>query len=523
MRWGKVIDHDRCIGCHACSVACKQENGVPLGSFRTWVKYVEKGTFPEVRRHFAVLRCNQCENPPCVAICPTSAMYRRPDGIVDFDSEQCIGCKGCIQACPYDAIYIDPDSQTAAKCHFCAHRVEKGLEPACVTACPERALLVGDLDDATSVVSQIVARAAVRVRKPELGTRPKVFYKGVDEVCLTPDAARRPSETMWGDGRSLPLYEQPPERRVPVAPGAAGGTSAQALVAYDVPREETPWGWKISAYMLAKGIGAGSLIVGGTFALLTGALPAVPAILAVLFLAITSALLVWDLKRPERFLKILFRPQWRSWLVRGTYCILAAVLVALTWLALGFERGGPSRGEASIVGALAILTGIGAAGYTAFLLGQARGRAFWQSTLLLPHLVIQAFAAGTATLIVLDFQVKEGWLAAFLLGAIVMDTLAILSELYSHVGTEDARQAARVLTQGRLKDALLMGVWGPRFLALLALVAYFAISVLAPPARTYGPQQTNLYLPAVAAAFTLVGLGAWDHLYIVAGQDPPLS
>jgi formate-dependent nitrite reductase membrane component NrfD len=310
---------------------------------------------------------------------------------------------------------------------------------------------------------------------------------------------------------------------VPVAPGAAGGTSAQALVAYDVPREETPWGWKISAYMLAKGIGAGSLIVGGTFALLTGALPAVPAILAVLFLAITSALLVWDLKRPERFLKILFRPQWRSWLVRGTYCILAAVLVALTWLALGFERGGPSRGEASIVGALAILTGIGAAGYTAFLLGQARGRAFWQSTLLLPHLVIQAFAAGTATLIVLDFQVKEGWLAAFLLGAIVMDTLAILSELYSHVGTEDARQAARVLTQGRLKDALLMGVWGPRFLALLALVAYFAISVLAPPARTYGPQQTNLYLPAVAAAFTLVGLGAWDHLYIVAGQDPPLS
>src|SRR5580704_7206219 len=163
MRWGKVIDQDRCIGCHACSVACKQENGVALGSFRTWVKYVEKGTFPEVRRHFAVLRCNQCDNPPCVAICPTTAMYRRPDGIVDFDSDRCIGCKGCIQACPYDAIYMDPDSDTAAKCHFCAHRIEKGLEPACVTACPERALLVGDIDDVLSEVSGIVARSNVRV------------------------------------------------------------------------------------------------------------------------------------------------------------------------------------------------------------------------------------------------------------------------------------------------------------------------------------------------------------------------
>ena len=136
MLWGKLIDHDRCIGCHACSVACKAENDVPLGVFRTWVKTVEKGAGTAAKRHFGVMRCNQCENAPCVEICPTAAMFRRPDGIVDFDSTICIGCKGCIQACPYDAIYLDPTTQTAAKCNFCAHRVEVGLEPACVSACP---------------------------------------------------------------------------------------------------------------------------------------------------------------------------------------------------------------------------------------------------------------------------------------------------------------------------------------------------------------------------------------------------
>ena len=111
MRYGFVIDHRKCIGCHACTVACKEENRVPLGSFRTWVKYVEKGTFPDTRRYFSVLRCNHCDDAPCVTICPTVALYRRPDGIVDFDNRRCIGCKSCMQACPYDALYIDPDHQ----------------------------------------------------------------------------------------------------------------------------------------------------------------------------------------------------------------------------------------------------------------------------------------------------------------------------------------------------------------------------------------------------------------------------
>src|SRR6266568_42227 len=146
-RWVKVIDQDRCIGCHACTTACKSENEVPLGVTRTYVKSAEVGAFPQVRRAFQVTRCNQCADAPCVAACPTQAMYRRPDGIVDFDKQICVGCKACIAACPYDAIFINPEDNSAEKCNLCAHRLEIGLEPACVTVCPTEAILVGDLND----------------------------------------------------------------------------------------------------------------------------------------------------------------------------------------------------------------------------------------------------------------------------------------------------------------------------------------------------------------------------------------
>ncbi|MBL4845273.1 MAG: 4Fe-4S dicluster domain-containing protein, partial [Planctomycetes bacterium] len=199
--WGKLIDHDKCIGCHACSVACKSENEVPLGSFRTWVKQVEKGEGLSAQRHFGVLRCNQCEDAPCVAICPTGAMHRRDNGIIDFEKDICIGCKGCIQACPYDAIYMDPVSNTAAKCNFCAHRIEVNLEPACVAVCPTGALVVSDLEDPDSPVARAAARSATSVRKPELGTRPKVFYKGADQSVLDPRAASRPLQGYWGASR----------------------------------------------------------------------------------------------------------------------------------------------------------------------------------------------------------------------------------------------------------------------------------------------------------------------------------
>ncbi len=218
MRYGFVIDQRKCIGCHACTVACKEENQVPLGVNRTWVKYIEKGVFPDTRRYFSVMRCNHCDNAPCVTICPTVALYRRPDGIVDFDGDRCIGCKSCMQACPYDALYIDPETKTAAKCHYCAHRVESGLEPACVVVCPVQAIVPGDLDDPHSTISRLVASQQTQVRKPEQGTRPKLYYLGAEAAALTPDMQERRGGFVFSQVGSIPSPGQPNR---PAAPAIA--------------------------------------------------------------------------------------------------------------------------------------------------------------------------------------------------------------------------------------------------------------------------------------------------------------
>ena len=202
MNFGFVIDNRKCIGCHACTVACKAEHEVPVGVNRTWVKYIEKGTFPDTRRLFSVMRCNHCADAPCVEICPVTALFTRKDGIVDFDNRRCIGCKSCTQACPYDAIYMQPDDHTAAKCNYCTHRVDIGLEPACVNVCPEHAIVSGDMDNPETEISQLLARETVSVRKPEKGTKPKLFYIDGDKASLDPTAANPDTDYMWSSQSS---------------------------------------------------------------------------------------------------------------------------------------------------------------------------------------------------------------------------------------------------------------------------------------------------------------------------------
>jgi Fe-S-cluster-containing dehydrogenase component len=192
MRLGFLVDLDNCMGCKACEVACKAENEVPVNSWRLRVKYVDSGVYPDAKRSFTPMRCNHCENAPCERVCPVSALHYLPNGIVNVDKDRCIGCAACMMACPYGAIYMDPETNTADKCTYCAHRVEGGLEPACVVACPTEANIFGDLDEPGSKLSQYIAsHRDVRVRKPEKGTKPKHFYTGGGANHLEPLASKR--------------------------------------------------------------------------------------------------------------------------------------------------------------------------------------------------------------------------------------------------------------------------------------------------------------------------------------------
>lgn len=192
MQLGFLVDLHLCMGCKGCEIACKVENEVPLSTWRLRVKYVDVGTFPETKRTFTPLRCNHCANAPCERICPVSALHYLDNGIVNIDKERCIGCAGCVMACPYGAIYIDPQTQTADKCTYCAHRIASSMMPACVVACPVEANIFGDLDDPMSNISQYIqSHRDVRVRKPEKGTNPHHYYVGSSEVHLNPLASER--------------------------------------------------------------------------------------------------------------------------------------------------------------------------------------------------------------------------------------------------------------------------------------------------------------------------------------------
>ena len=176
-KFGIVIDASRCIDCKACMVACKVENRVPQGAWRTWIRplwNLERGGKSE----FQPRQCMQCDDPPCVAACPVDATWKGPDGIVVIDAVRCIGCGNCIPACPYGARYRDSVRQVADKCDFCRRRLARGEEPACVVTCPTKARVFGDLHDPQSRVSRILKEEKlVRVSAPHVDTRPNIYYR----------------------------------------------------------------------------------------------------------------------------------------------------------------------------------------------------------------------------------------------------------------------------------------------------------------------------------------------------------
>jgi Fe-S-cluster-containing dehydrogenase component/formate-dependent nitrite reductase membrane component NrfD len=497
--WAKVIDHERCIGCHACSTACKSENQVPLSVNRTYVKYVDVGVFPQARRAFQVTRCNQCEDPPCTDACPTAAMYQRRDGIVDFDKRVCIGCKACIAACPYDAIFINPEDHAAEKCNFCAQRIDVGLEPACVVVCPVEAILVGDLNDPRSRVAEIVGRETVSVRRPEKETRPKLFYKGAHAATLDPLAARRPEGGLflWSEQGSFP------HQVTSGHPGAAN-SSAAALLAYDVPHR-MPWDWRLSLYTWTKGVAAGAYLV-PLMLVLAGLIPAgstlwrfAAPVVAGVFLALTGLILIADLEHPERFWMIFARPQWRSWLVRGAFIIAGYTAVLALHFAANFLDAESAQRALAIAGLpLAALTAV----YTAYLFAQAKARDLWQSTLLPPHFLVQAVLAGSAPMMPIAAALEPVALAPLawiLCASSLLHLLFGLGEITLTHPTAHARLAVEEMTVGTYRGYFWSGS------ALVAMAA-------AAP-----------WLGAAAAVPALAGLLAYEHAYVQAGQSVPLA
>jgi formate-dependent nitrite reductase membrane component NrfD/ferredoxin len=474
-------------------------------------------------------------------------MYQRRDGIVEFDPRQCIGCKACLQACPYDAIYIDPESHTAAKCHFCAHRTDIGLEPACVVVCPEHAIIAGDMDDPITEISRLLATEQVTVRKPEQGTVPKLFYIEGHAAAMHPTAvARAPQSFAFAD--VIPLHAAPPPDRRPPAqtshartqsairtPAAQGlgmggpifigdGRMAEQMmqVHYNA-QHKVPWHWPVPTYLVTKAIGAGVLVI-YALGLLLGLFPfsAAAAVavggVALLFTTMTAGLLILDLERPERFFKIITRPQWRSWLTRGAFLLLGySTLLALWWLLevvawLGWS--GPALANAMRLPllAMAALLAVGVACYTGFLFGQAEGRDLWQNPLLPVHLVVQALLAGSATILLLRLVVElppamAATARIALLALLVIDLFMLLAgEFGMPHATDAAARAAHAISHGR---------WRVHFWLGSVAVGHGLSFALALP--TWPPAG------ALAGLCTLAGLYWYEHAYVMAPQEIPNS
>ncbi|MBK8977730.1 MAG: 4Fe-4S dicluster domain-containing protein [Planctomycetes bacterium] len=201
--WGFLVDTTRCIGCGSCVRACQKENGVPDGYYRTWVERYEVDKDGEVhvdspdgaiasfqtdllpretrnKAFFVPKLCNHCRSSACTQVCPVGATFDTPDGVVLIDKDRCVGCGYCVQACPYGCRYIDERTGTADKCTLCYHRLHRGMTTACAEACPREARICGDLRAPKSRLRQVLRERRYGLLKPDLGTRPKCYYVGLD-------------------------------------------------------------------------------------------------------------------------------------------------------------------------------------------------------------------------------------------------------------------------------------------------------------------------------------------------------
>jgi Fe-S-cluster-containing dehydrogenase component/DMSO reductase anchor subunit len=393
-RWVMLADLERCVGCQTCTAACRHANATPPSVQWRKVLDVESGVYPDVRRTFAPVGCQHCEEPPCMEVCPSTATRRRADGIVTIDYDLCIGCAYCAVACPYQARFkVDAprfaygamrtrsewargDSRrlgVAQKCTFCVERIDAGIElgitpgvdpgatPACVNSCIAGALHFGDLDDPASNVSKLLREHRHFRMHEGLGTGPGFYYLHANENGTAAAAASQASPA--------------------TAPGRIRAKGVE-------PALQAHWDWRASGNFMGGGAGAGLLLFAALAA--SAGISAYPLALLALGLIAAGLFLVWlEIGRPLRFLHVLLQPQ-QSWMTREAWAAL--VLFALGLAAVWFERPW-LLGAAALVG-LAFLY------CQARILAAAKGIPAWREPRIVPLILSTGICEGAGLFLV---------------------------------------------------------------------------------------------------------------------------
>jgi formate-dependent nitrite reductase membrane component NrfD len=482
-----------------------------------------------------------------------------------------------MQACPYDSIYLDPETNTAAKCTFCAHRLDVGLEPACVVVCPEHAILAGDMNDPASEISRVLATAQATVRKPEQGTGPKLFYINGNDWSLHPTASPANNSYMWADkiteqnvsAYKLPVHQPslarpgvrsrenagyaennnllpsshslalkkikksksgtpirtPQKQGMPLnGPVQIGGRVAEQMVqtAYNA-QHKIQWHWELPLYLVTKNIAGGLfmlLSLGAMFDLFAfdSATFLGAGFTSMLFTLITVILLIKDLSQPKRFLNILLRPQWKSWVARGAFILVSFTAVAgLWWLLegaafLGWFPAGTVNVFHPILAWLTFPLALFSVIYSAFLLGQAEGRDMWQTPLLPFQLLSQSFMVASGVFLTLGLLMPfsaglfDFLTVIFIASLLINLAITLVGKFAMPYASEVAMLASREISHGKYRNHFWWGGVGLGHLVPLAL--FFAASTVAMP---------------VAALSAIVGLFFYEYAFVMAPQQIPNS
>jgi formate-dependent nitrite reductase membrane component NrfD len=406
---------------------------------------------------------------------------------------------------------LNEDLGAVEKCHFCAHRIEKGLEPACVTVCPVGAIIPGDFHDPESQVSLLKRAQKLKTRRPEQKTGPNVFYIGASEVALQPGVAEKPKQYMWSQRRPTKPEAWPTE--------VGSDPEAREVLNAD---HKVEWGWPVALYLLTKGIAGGAAMIAPFFSLFgqSASVPWwAPETIGLVFMLVTVFLLIEDLKKPMHFYKLFTRPNWDSWLVKGGIVLTVFGLLSAAILAIGalhhvnFSDSRPWPGEADgLIQGLRwanLFVGALVAGYTAFLFKQCKGRDLWEEPGLLWHLLAQSVTAGAAFYLLFG---TGNWVSigAFTLGVLTLMVLHSFQERHAE-GTSNLQQA-----RGFLKESGFYNVSRVQGLLLIPVFIIFQVVGRVP--------SSILLLPfAILGLASLALLFLYERAFVRAGQLPPLS